>query len=103
MPGMRGPELAVRLRSSRPGLRVLLVSGYAEEIVEGGRDASLPFLAKPFSAESLLNAVDAALGTAEPEAAANGDLGPAEPDESEAAEAAVDLVASGPRPKGVAR
>ena len=64
MPGMRGPELAIRLRSRQPGLRVLLASGYAEEIVEGGRDDSQPFLAKPFSAESLLAAVDAALGSA---------------------------------------
>jgi PAS domain S-box-containing protein len=103
MPGMRGPELAVRLCSSRPGLRVLLVSGYAEEIVEGGRDASMPFLAKPFSAESLLNAVDAALGPAEPEAAAEGAIRAARPDESEAAEGAADLVASGPRSKGVSR
>ena len=63
MPGMRGPELAVVLRRSRPELRVLLVSGYAEEIVESGRDDSVPFLAKPFSAESLLIAVDAAMGT----------------------------------------
>jgi two-component system, cell cycle sensor histidine kinase and response regulator CckA len=62
MPGMRGPELAVFLRRSRPDLRVLLVSGYAEEIVESGRDDSVPFLAKPFSAESLLVAVDAAMG-----------------------------------------
>jgi PAS domain S-box-containing protein len=61
MPGMRGPQLAARLASTRPGLRVLLVSGYAEEIVEGGRDDSVPFLAKPFSAESLLAAVDAAM------------------------------------------
>jgi DNA-binding NtrC family response regulator len=63
MPGMRGPELATHLRRTRPGLRVLLVSGYAEEIVEGGRDDSVPFLAKPFSAESLLTAVDAALAS----------------------------------------
>jgi PAS domain S-box-containing protein len=61
MPEMRGPELAIRLRSRQPGLRVLLVSGYAEEIVEVGRDASVPFLAKPFSVESLLTAVDAAM------------------------------------------
>ncbi|MGD0248409.1 MAG: hypothetical protein ABSB75_05075, partial [Candidatus Limnocylindrales bacterium] len=64
---------------------------------------SLPFLAKPFSAESLLNAVDAALGSAEPDGAADGAAGAAEPEEPEAAEASVDLVGSGPRPKGVAR
>ena len=103
MPGMRGPELALRLRQSRPGLRVLLVSGYAEEIVEGARDDSLPFLAKPFSAESLLAAVDAAMrspeiGEAPPDASE-----PAGPDESEPDEAPGFLVESGPRPKGVAR
>jgi PAS domain S-box-containing protein len=71
MPGMRGPELAIRLRSTRPGLRVLLVSGYAEEIVEGARDDSLPFLAKPFSAESLLAAVDKAMGVGRGEPSAS--------------------------------
>jgi PAS domain S-box-containing protein len=82
MPGMRGPELAIRLRSSRPGLRVLLVSGYAEEIVEGGRDDSLPFLAKPFSAESLLTAVDAALSPDDRAGSASERLGPGGPDGS---------------------
>ena len=91
MPGMRGPELAIRLRASRPGLRVLLVSGYAEEIVEGGRDDSVPFLAKPFSAESLLAAVDAAMSPAEFGGTAN------EPPES------AFLIESGPRPEGMAR
>jgi len=62
MPEMRGPELAARLRQRQPGLKVLLVSGYAEEIVEVGRDESVPFLAKPFSVESLLRAVDEAMG-----------------------------------------
>jgi CheY-like chemotaxis protein len=91
MPGMRGPELAIRLRASRAGLRVLLVSGYAEEIVEGGRDDSVPFLAKPFSAESLLAAVDAAMSPAEFGGTAN------EPPES------AFLIESGPRPEGMAR
>jgi CheY-like chemotaxis protein len=92
MPGMRGPELAVVLRRSRPDLRVLLVSGYAEEIVESGRDDSVPFLAKPFSAESLLIAVDAAMGT-------TSDV------EIIAAPAATPdlLIGAGPLDKGVAR
>jgi two-component system cell cycle sensor histidine kinase/response regulator CckA len=73
MPEMRGPELAARLRSRRPGLKVLLVSGYAAEIVEGGRDESVPFLAKPFSVESLLKAVDAAMRRdADPDGPADG-------------------------------
>jgi PAS domain S-box-containing protein len=60
MPDMRGTELAHRLRNRQPRLRVLLVSGYAQEIVEG-RDRSLPFLAKPFTKETLLTAVDRAM------------------------------------------
>ena len=92
MPGMRGPELAVVLRRNRPALRVLLVSGYAEEIVESGRDDSVPFLAKPFSAESLLIAVDAAMGTTvDVEIVA------------EPAGATDFLVRAGPHGKGVAR
>jgi PAS domain S-box-containing protein len=63
MPGMRGPELARRLRNSRPDLRVLLASGYAEEIVDSDRHED-PLLAKPFSPETLLAAVDAVLGPA---------------------------------------
>src|SRR5437773_2673225 len=31
MPAMDGPELARRLRGSRPGLRVLFMSGYTDE------------------------------------------------------------------------
>jgi DNA-binding response OmpR family regulator len=61
MPGCAARSWRSGSPDAGPGLRVLLVSGYAEEIVEGGRDDSLPFLAKPFSAESLLAAVDAAL------------------------------------------
>jgi PAS domain S-box-containing protein len=68
MPGMRGPELARRLRNSRPELRVLLASGYAEEIVDSDRHED-PLLAKPFSPETLLAAVDAVMGPAAAEPA----------------------------------
>ena len=64
MPGMRGPELARRLRNSRPDLRVLLASGYAQEIVDSDRHED-PLLAKPFSPETLLAAVDAVMGPAD--------------------------------------
>ena len=33
MPGLRGPEVAARLALTRPGLRVLFMSGYSEEAV----------------------------------------------------------------------
>ena len=61
MPGMKGPELAARLRALRPGVRVLLMSGYAADVVTPGdlKDASL--VAKPFSPASLSRAVRTAL------------------------------------------
>jgi len=61
MPGMKGPELAARLRTLRPGLRVLMMSGYAAEIVTPGdlKDATL--VSKPFSPASLTRAVRSAL------------------------------------------
>ncbi len=63
MPGMSGPELVMRARSEPPGLRVLYVSGLAEELalpaaVHGGDD---PFLGKPFTADALGDAVHSAL------------------------------------------
>lgn len=45
MPRMSGRELAQTLRASRPQVRVLLVSGYAEETVAGD---DMPILLKPF-------------------------------------------------------
>ena len=61
MPGMKGPELAKRLRAMRPGLRVLLMSGYAADVVTSDdlKDAAL--VAKPFSPASLTRAVRNAL------------------------------------------
>lgn len=50
MPGMSGAQLAHALTALRPGLPVLIVSGYAEE---EGIDASLPRLTKPFRAAEL--------------------------------------------------
>jgi CheY-like chemotaxis protein len=104
MPGMRGPELAIRLRVNRPNLKVLLVSGYAEEIVESGRE-DWPFLAKPFSADSLLAAVDAAMtpdGLADLDGAARELPAPATTDDPEP-DGTVDVLAKpGPHAKGVA-
>jgi PAS domain S-box-containing protein len=54
MPRMDGVELALRLRASRPELRVLYVSGYAADVL--GDEASAPnsaYLPKPFSVSSL--------------------------------------------------
>jgi PAS domain S-box-containing protein len=45
MPGMSGAQLAREIRRLRPGLPVLIVSGYAEE---EGIDPDIPRLTKPF-------------------------------------------------------
>lgn len=53
MPGIAGTELADRLRGSRPQLRVLYMSGYAEQPLPGGA----AYLQKPFASADLLRAV----------------------------------------------
>jgi len=57
MPGISGRELATELKSLCPRARVLLMSGYAEQLA---RCESSPYkncLAKPFSMRSLLSKV----------------------------------------------
>ncbi|MGY2049440.1 response regulator [Methylobacterium sp. JK268] len=51
MPGMTGLDLVRRLRTSHPGLPVILATGYAELPNEG--EVAVPRLAKPFSQEDL--------------------------------------------------
>jgi two-component system, cell cycle sensor histidine kinase and response regulator CckA len=62
MPGMTGPALASRLNEWRPQLRVLFMSGYDPEGVEGAR---LPLIAKPFTSEGLAAAVRSLLNPGE--------------------------------------
>ena len=68
MPTMSGREVADRLASSAPGVRVLFVSGYDENTIvrQGVVDPSIRYLAKPFTAEALVGAVDDALGNVGP-------------------------------------
>ena len=61
MPGMKGPELAGRLRALRPGLRVLLMSGYAADVVTSGDLTDAALMAKPFSSAALSQTVRNAL------------------------------------------
>jgi hypothetical protein len=63
MPGMRGPELAETLRAIRPGLKVLVMSGYTDETmsVQGSVVPDAQFIQKPFSEATLLAKVAAAL------------------------------------------
>jgi len=55
MPAMSGRELVDALRSTRPDVRVLYMSGYTDdEIVRRGlHDPSMSFIQKPFTAENL--------------------------------------------------
>ena len=63
MPGMRGSEVVRRLREQRPGLRSLIMSGYADDdIMRRGISASaMPFVQKPFTSRDFTSAVRAAL------------------------------------------
>jgi two-component system, cell cycle sensor histidine kinase and response regulator CckA len=55
MPGMSGAELAQRARALKPGLPVLFISGYADEVVShhGVLDDGVEFIQKPFSPQVL--------------------------------------------------
>jgi DNA-binding NtrC family response regulator len=58
MPGVSGRELAADLLGSIPGLRVLLMSGYAEQLNGSeGWPGQMQSLAKPFSVATLLTKV----------------------------------------------
>jgi CheY-like chemotaxis protein len=55
LPGMSGPELAHRLRSDWPEIKVIFVSGYTDDTMvrHGLLEPDLPFLQKPFSPAAL--------------------------------------------------
>jgi PAS domain S-box-containing protein len=62
MPGMSGPDLARRLRESRPGLPVVYMSGYADQgLAHEAAATGGAFLSKPFEMEALERLVQAAL------------------------------------------
>jgi two-component system, cell cycle sensor histidine kinase and response regulator CckA len=59
MPQMNGPQLAVELLALRPSIRVLLMSGFAEPILDAGGhlDPGVALIEKPFSGPALLATV----------------------------------------------
>lgn len=66
MPGMRGPELASRLRDTNPEMAIVFISGDSDQ--PSDRDiANAGFLTKPFRREALLDAVAALLASRQPE------------------------------------
>jgi PAS domain S-box-containing protein len=59
MPGMRGREVGLLLGPARPEMRVLYLSGYADESVvyQGEVEPGLAFLQKPFTPDALARRV----------------------------------------------
>jgi YesN/AraC family two-component response regulator len=56
MPEMLGKEVAERVKSIRPGIRFLFISGYAQTVLgsQGTLDPGVELLEKPFSAAQLI-------------------------------------------------
>ena len=63
MPEMDGPTLAKKLRESNPSIRIIFVSGYAEDAFEKNLppETKFSFLPKPFTLKQLVAAVKEAM------------------------------------------
>ena len=63
LPGLLGPDLALRLQKNWPGLKIILMSGYADDpaVRRGVSGGTLRYLQKPFGIDSLARDVRAAL------------------------------------------
>jgi CheY-like chemotaxis protein len=58
LPRMSGPEALVAMRQQRPGLKAIIVSGYAQNTSTTGVDGEITrFLAKPIGPADLVRAV----------------------------------------------
>jgi CheY-like chemotaxis protein len=65
LPGATGPAIAERLRQRVPGVKVLLMSGYAEHpLLEAAHAAGEPCLVKPFELSTFSDTVQQLLSKA---------------------------------------
>jgi DNA-binding response OmpR family regulator len=66
MPRLSGPDLARGVRTTRPEINVLFMSGYSDEAtgLQGALGPGTQFIQKPFSADALLAKVREALDRA---------------------------------------
>ena len=64
MPKLDGPSLVKEVRADRPELKVIFISGYAEDSFRKrlDEDAGIHFLPKPFSLKQLAGKVKEVLG-----------------------------------------
>jgi len=69
MPEMGGDELAREIRRRMPGLRILFMSGYAQDLVAGRFDDLAPFhhIGKPFGAKALRDRIRQMLDEPQPD------------------------------------
>jgi FixJ family two-component response regulator len=63
MPGMTGKDVAAVVSRLRPGIRVLYMSGYTDDVIDhhGGLGPETFFLQKPFTSAALAEKVRQAL------------------------------------------
>ncbi|MCE9582746.1 MAG: response regulator [Planctomycetes bacterium] len=68
MPGFSGVDLAIKMKRTRPDLKVICMSGFSKEDVLSAGDGALvaAFLLKPFSMADLCAEIERVLGSAPP-------------------------------------
>jgi len=61
LPGMNGRQLADQARETRPGLKILFMTGYAESVAisEGFLHQGMEMITKPFELDNLSQRVRA--------------------------------------------
>jgi len=62
MPVMNGLELAERIREMRPGMKILLMSGYSDKALEIEGRLNFAFIRKPFLPTDLVRRISGMLG-----------------------------------------
>lgn len=70
MPGkINGIEMAVKILAIAPDMKILVMSGYSDEILEVEGHSRLPLIRKPFLPDALMRKIRLVLGT--PDSAAS--------------------------------
>jgi len=63
MPNMNGKELCDAIIGKYPSIRVLFMSGYADDVLSGILEGEVNFIQKPFMVQALTTKVREVLGT----------------------------------------